>query len=704
MKISERLNAPRRRPIAGPLVAGVLLGAASLHAQASLGGYGSTTDPRVGLKGGFLDAATAAKGMELVGHVPKADTFNIAPPGGLTFANSDLAFQGNFVFQGNFSGFMIWDVSDPTKPKLRAAFDCPTSQGDPSVYGNLLFISSESTGDRRDCSTPAGRGGGGRGGRGGGRGAAAADSAAGRGAAGADTGARAGAARGAGGRGAGGRGGGGGRGGRAGGAEVLPDTGKSIGIRIFDISDIDHPKHVFDVQTCRGSHTNTLVPDPLDKGVVYIYVQGTNPIRPSSEMASCTDLGPVDTNPKNARFRLEVIRVPLAHPEKSAVVAMPRVFDKLEGVASHGQPEGARGGGGRGGGGRGGFGGRGIPGIDTLTPTSTAKDSARYQRSMDSVRDLPRTGPQQCHDLTAYPAIGLAGGACAGLGLLLDIKDPAHPRRITAVGDSNFSFWHSATFSNDGKKILFTDELGGGTAPECLTIDPMDWGGDAIFTIDRLEGTLTQHAYFKMPAVQTAQENCVAHNGGLVPVPGRDIMAQAWYQGGVDVYDWTDPNHPFEIAYFDRGPIDSTRLVTGGSWCLYWYNGRLYSSEIARGLDVFELKPGPLLSQNEIDAAKLVHLDRYNPQSQPKIVWPAAFPVVRSYLDQLVRDKGLPSLRTDELERDINAAEKLSGAAQRAALTKVATGLDADLLKGPKDVPRVKAMAAAVRALAGSIR
>ena len=298
-----------------------------------------------------------------------------------------------------------------------------------------------------------------------------------------------------------------------------------------------------------------------------------------------------------------------------------------------------------------------------------------------------------------YPAIGLAGGACGGYGLLIDIRDPVNPKRLQAVGDSNFAFWHSATFNNDGTKILFTDEWGGGTQAKCRYDDPIDWGGDAIFTLSN--GRLTQGAYFKMPAAQTKQENCVAHNGSLVPVPGRDIMVQGWYQGGLDVIDFTDASHPFEIAYFDRGPVDSTKLITAGYWAGYWYNGHIIGSEIARGLDIFELVPSAYLSQNEIDAAKLVHWDEFNPQNQPKIVWPAAFPVVRSYLDQLVRGKGLARARTTAIASELSNAEQLSGAGRKGALNGLASQLDADA-PGASDAARVRAMAAAVRELANA--
>jgi hypothetical protein len=568
----------------------------------------STTDPRVGLRGGFTDAASAAHNMKLVGHVAKSTTLEgEGGPRGLVFANSDLAFKGNYVYQGNFSGFQIWDIANPASPTLKKAVVCATGQGDPSIYGNLLFLSSESTGNRTDCGT-----------------------------------------------------------------EGIPDKvskDRMVGVRIYDVSDPVNPKKVMDVQTCRGSHTHTLVPDPKDKSVVYVYVSGSAGVRSADELSGCYD-GPIDSA-NTSRFRVEVIKVPLAHPEQAKVVNYAHIFNDLDAPSAHGA----------------------APGDADAPPRTPRPRPAGAAPAGPRVR----TGPNQCHDITVYPEAGLAGGACGGYGLLLDIRDPANPKRLQAVGDTNFAFWHSATFNNAGTKVLFTDEWGGGTQPKCRFDDPIDWGGDAIFTINN--GHLTQGAYFKMPAAQTKQENCVAHNGSLVPVPGRDIMVQGWYQGGLDVIDFTDASHPYEIAYFDRGPVDSTKMVTAGYWAGYWYNGHIVGSEIARGLDVFELTPSEYLSQNEIDAAKLVHLAQLNPQSQPKIVWPAAFPVVRSYLDQLVRGQGLSASRTSAIATELNAAEKLSGAARQSALGKIAGQLDGDA-SGAKDSARVKAMAAAVRDLA----
>ena len=596
---------------AGLLVATTVAFAPGARAQ---GGFGSTTDPRVGLRGGLNDAASAIENLELISHSPKADSLNTGPLGGLTFANSDMAFHQNYLVQSNFSGFQIWDIADASHPVLRKTYICATDQGDPTIYGHLLFLSVETTRGRTDCGTQ--------------------------------------------------------------GVADTVSKERARGVRIFDISDINHPRHITDVQTCRGSHTHTLVPDPHDKSVVYLYVSGSAPVRPAAELPGCSGLAP-DQDPKSELFRIEVIRVPLAHPERARVVSKPAILANLGAVTKHADNA-----------------------ADIAAQQARMAASGRAGHAGGGPAQ-PLRGPVQCHDITVYPAIGLAGGACGGYGVLLNITNPAHPTRLAAVADSNFAFWHSATFNNDGSTLLFTDEWGGGTQPKCRATDPIDWGGDAIFTLKH--DKLTPAAYFKMPAVQTSTENCVAHNGSLIPVPGRDIMAQGWYQGGMDVIDFTDAHHPKEIAYFDRGPIDSTKLVIGGYWAAYWYNGHIYSSEIVRGLDVFDLKPSDQLSQNEIDAAKLVHLDEFNPQSQPKFKWPAAFPVVRSYLDQLVRNNGLASDRTAKIAESLDVAERLSGVKQRAALNKVAAALNADARKA-KDAAKVRVMAAAVRDLAKAAR
>ncbi len=622
------------------------------HAQAV------TDDPRVGLKAGLYDAATASKGLDLVSTVRKPAIFHPDDPGGLTYANSDLAFEGNYLYQGNFSGIQIWDISDPTKPKLTKADVCFTEQGDVSIYRNLLFVSAENGGSRLDCGTQ--------------------------------------------------------------GIQDSVSKERMLGIRIFDVSNPLQPKQVADVQTCRGSHTHTLVPDPRDPNTVYIYVSGLAGVRSNSELAGCQ--GGDVSDPNTALFRIEVIKVPVDHPEQAKIVSSPRIFNDLTAPPTHGvaYADTANGAAVRA--------ARQFLGRIGLPATATSDDSTRaarylsnlmnhdpasdeFEAANDSLKAMgvdlgipPRSarkssGPSQCHDITVYPELGLAAGACSGYGLLLDIHDPEHPVRLQAVADSNFAFWHSATFSNDGSALLFTDEWGGGTQPKCRATDPIDWGADAIFHLK--DGKLTKAGYFKMPAAQTPEENCVAHNGNLIPVPGRTIMVQAWYQGGTSVFDWTDPAHPKEIAYYDRGPIDSTEMVLGGYWGSYYYNGYIYASEIARGLDVFQLTPTPDLTQNEIDAAKLVHLDALNPQSQPRITWPAAFPVARAYVDQLVRDGGLPAARTTAISNALDAAEQASGSARSTALTKLAGELGSDA-GSSSDAERVRALQDVVQRIASS--
>jgi hypothetical protein len=553
---------------------------------------------------------------------------------GLTFINSDIAFRDHYVYQGNFAGFTIWDVKNPAKPEMVAVVPCITSQGDPSIIGHLLFISAEGGGNRNDCA----KGG------------------------------------------------------------VKDPSEHMAGVRIYDVSNPATPRLIKNVQTCKGSHTHTVIPSPTDKGVVYIYVSGNQGARPATELAGCNNgTDPADVN--NSLYRLDVIKVPLAHPEKAEVVTGARIFTGLDAAPTSSARREAQ----ANRGGRGGRGGRGARGGDST--------QVRPQGAPD-----PRqpTGPRNCHDVTAYPAIHLLAGACASYGLLVDISNPEKPVRLDARADTNFSLWHTAVFSNDGSKVVFTDEWGGGTGPMCQATSMLEMGGNTTLTISK-DRKFTQHAYFKIPSAQTAQENCVSHNGGLVPVPGRDIMVQGWYQGGVDVIDFTDPDHPFEIAFFDRGPADLPpapgdtanasisrgRGTIGGSWGAYYWNGLVYSSELARGFDILELQPTDKLSANELAAAKLVKFVEYNPQSQPKVVWPAAFPVVRSYLDQLVRDNGLSSERTAAIGKALDAAEKQSGAARGASLTKLAAQVDKDV-NGAKDSARVKTMAAEIRRLAAA--
>jgi hypothetical protein len=306
------------------------------------------------------------------------------------------------------------------------------------------------------------------------------------------------------------------------------------------------------------------------------------------------------------------------------------------------------------------------------------------------------TGPNQCHDITVYPEMGVAGGACGGYGLLLDISDVSSPKRIDEAADINMSFWHSATFSNDATKVLFSDEWGGGSQPRCRDTDKLEWGANALFTIEN--GKMNFKSYYKMPAPQTSLENCVAHNGSLIPIPGREVMVQGWYQGGISVFDWTDAAKPVEIAYFDRGPVDANRMVSGGSWSVYWYNGLIISSEIARGLDIYELLPSGLISQNEIDAAKTVKWDFLNAQEQRKIVWPASFAKARAFVDQLERSNGLAAERITAVRSALTAAEKQSGGGRRTALTQLASQLNTDAASS-SDAAKVKMLVDAVNEL-----
>ena len=648
----------------------VLSVAACTSSQRHLSTAAPSRDPRVGLRAGWMDAAQAAWNIKLVSTTqPSPDFINRSTPGDFNYINSDLSFTGPYVIQGNFAGVQVWDITDPKSPRLHKAFVCPGSQSDVSVYRQLLFVSGEALNGRTDCGTQGVR----------------------------DT--------------------------------VSHD--RLRGIRIFDVTDIANPRHITDVQTCRGSHTHTVVTSPADTANVYIYVSGSAPVRSPNELSGCSS-APPDSNPNSALFRIEVIQVPLAHPEQARIVSSPRIFQDLVAPAHHGEaPEDiaaaakiaaeARA--------KGGFtakyNGAEIvlgPGfvhaqLDSIvkarggTGTPTGADSTTLRASAQTIVDRivnpptrgngPPPGPTQCHDITVYPAIGLAGGACGGYGLLLDIRDVANPKRIGAVADSNFSFWHSATFNNDGTKILFTDEWGGGLQPRCRVTDKPEWGADAIFT--RSGNTMTFQSYYKLPAPQTPNENCVAHNGTLIPIPGRDIMAQAWYQGGISLFDWTDPAHPREIAFFDRGPMDSTKLVGGGSWSAYWYNGYIVSSEISRGLDIFELQPSAFISQDEIDAAKLIHFDYLNAQDQQQLVWPASFVVARAYLDQLTRSNGLAPDKLSAARTALAGAARLSGQGRRDALTQLATQLKGDA-QGAADPAKLGTLAGTVTDLAGAAR
>ncbi len=568
--------------------------AATLVLSASLA---EAQDPRATLAPGYLDAGSAIRHMELLSNRPRPDGFfNPSNIGDLGAANTDFAFRGSTVFLGNFSGFQIWDASDPKAPTLITAFRCPGGQGDVSVHGNLLFMSVEAGNGRVDCGAQ--------------------------------------------------------------GVTAPSSPERFKGVRIFDISDLKAPKQVAAVQTCRGSHTHTLVPKPGDAERIYVYVQGTSGVRPETELAGCTGGDPSE-NPNTALFRIEIIEVPLARPQEARIVNAPRIFaDRATGNIAGLWMGGAHG-----------------EGTQRTSVTN------------------------QCHDITVYPEIGLAAGACSGNGILLDIRDPANPTRIDEVIDANFAYWHSATFSNDGKTVIFTDEWGGGTAARCRDTDRPEWGANAIFAIGA-DRKMTFKGYYKIPVPQTAQENCVAHNGSLVPVPGRDIFVQAWYQGGISVTDFTDPTKVQEIAYFDRGPMAADRLYTGGFWSAYWYNGLIYGSEIGRGLDILALTPSEFLSENELAAAKLVQEQTVNPQLQTRIVWPAHPSVAKAYVDQLARGTSVPAADLANFRNLLNGAERFSGTQKQSAYNQLAGQASSWAGRATgKDAERLTALASTLRAI-----
>jgi hypothetical protein len=598
-------------------------------------------DPRVGLKPGLRDAGQAARNIQLVASLtkpqgffdPKAPAGEPTPPERvrqksaedaedddetpdpteprpprpqLAFANSDLAFQGAHLFVGSFHGFNTYDIEDPRKARLMASVVCPGGQGDVSVHRNLLIMSVEETRGRLDCGTQ--------------------------------------------------------------GVDGTVSAGRFRGVRIFDISDVRRPKQVAAVQTCRGSHTHTLVIDPDDAANLYVYGSGTSAVRSADELAGCSGKGPKE-DPNTSLFSIDVIQVPLAAPGTARIISRPRIFaDPATGDIAGLWPGGRHG--------------------------------AGTQRTSLTNR---------CHDITVFPAKHLAAGACSGNGILLDISDPVKPVRLDAVIDKNFAFWHSATFNNDGSKVIFTDEWGGGTRPRCRATDPPTWGANAVFDI--VDRKLRFGGYYKLPVPQTDQENCVAHNGSIIPVPGRDIMVQAWYQGGLTVFDFTDSTRPFEIAFFDRGPLDAKQLITGGYWSTYWYNGEIYATEIARGLDIFRLTPSEHLTQNELEAATEVRLTEFNAQQQPQIVWPATSVVARAYLDQLTRSRTINAERGRAVTTLLQRADRLrspkdSGAAAVAEqLETLAAHLASDGERAAgADANRLKSLAANLKARAANLR
>ena len=506
-----------------------------------------SADPRAGLAGGLYHADEAILNLELVASLKKPVGFfdpnnlternaedlsddsdevkstEMASRGRrspmLSFSNTDMAFQNNFLIAGNYHGFNIYDISKKDKPELLVSVVCPGGQGDISIVGNLLIMSVEETRGRVDCGLE--------------------------------------------------------------GINSEPNPIRFRGLRIFDISDIKNPQQVGLVQTCRGSHTHSVVNQRTNDGKILVYNSGTSSVRDEEELKQC--IGNVAGDNRTALFRIDIIEIPIENPEDSKIVSSPTVFaDELTGA---------------------------------LGGLWTGGDHG------DDTQDTSRT--DECHDITVFPTKKLAAGACSGNGILFDISDPYNPKRLDVVSDKGFAYWHSATFNNDGSKVLFTDEWGGGGRPRCRAWDPLNWGADAIYDIK--DQKLVFQSHYKMPAPQLETENCVAHNGSIIPIPDRDIFVQAWYQGGISVMDFTDSSNPVEIGYFDRGPISEDELITGGYWSAYYYEGYIYATEITRGLDVFKLLPSQFLSEDEIDAAsKALPVQGpqrlFNPQQQIPLV------------------------------------------------------------------------------------
>jgi hypothetical protein len=430
-----------------------------------------------------VDEISSSSNIHQVASIPKQAPFNTIPS-----LASDIAFQGSYAFQGNYDGFVIYDIHNPRKPSVLTQVLCPGSQNDVSVFDDLLFLSTDSSRSDDSCASHS---------------------------------------------------------------QTAREKTSWEGIKIFDITDKSNPVYIKSVETNCGSHTHSLVPS-TDRTSVYVYVQSYSP-----------NTGFPDCQPPHDL--ISIIKVPLADPTTASVVAMPNLFP------DGGNPPGAGG-------------------------SSTSG----------------------CHDITAYPAKGIAAGACMGDGILMDISNPEAPRVIARVRDNvNFSFWHSATFNQEGTKVIFTDELGGGTSPTCNTTVGPNRGADAVYDITG-EGdsrTLVFGSYFKIPRVNTNTENCVAHNGSIVPTLWGDVMVQAWYQGGISVWDFTDSAHPVEIGFWERGPLSDTQLIAGGSWSAYYYNGHIYSSDIQKGLDVLELFDLRTITANFHRTHQL------NVQTQP-VYWP----------------------------------------------------------------------------------
>ena len=505
-------------------------------------------DPRVNLAAGLFHANEAIKNLEKIVSLKKPDGFfdpnKLVEEGAqdnvdedeeaktiedkarnsrypmLSFSNTDMAFSQDLLVAGSYHGFNIYSLANNGMPELISSVICPGGQGDVSIVEHLLIMSVEETRGRIDCGL------------------------------------------------------------QGAGSEPTPDRFR--GIRIFDISNPQNPMQVGIVQTCRGSHTHSVVNARTNDGNIIVYNSGTSSVRDQDELETCFEAIPGDN--RTALFRIDVIEIPIDNPSSSRIVKSPTVFADEE--------------------------------------TGVLAGLWRGGDHGDETQSTSRT--DQCHDITVFPSANIAAGACSGNGILFDITDPYNPKRMDVVSDTGFAYWHSATFNNDATKVVFTDEWGGGGRPRCRAWDPLDWGANAIYDI--VDDKLIFKSYYKMSAPQQETENCVAHNGSIVPIPNKDIMVQAWYQGGLSILDFTDSNNPIEIAYFDRGPISDEKLVTGGYWSAYFYEGNIYATEIARGLDVFKLTPSNFLTEDEIsmatDAFPVIGPKRlFNPQQQIPMTW-----------------------------------------------------------------------------------
>ena len=589
-------------------------------------------DPRSSLSAGFANAGQAISNLKLVASLPKPTGFlDPANPAGLppeapakdkkagadkkadqdkakdeeherypllSFANTDMAFSGNILAVGNYHGFNLYNLDAAGTPQLISSTICPGGQGDLSIVGNLMIMSVEQMRGRVDC-------------------------------------------------------------GRQGNSQdVSPERFR--GLRIFDISNPALPVQVGQVQTCRGSHTHSVVSGPDKDGSIIVYVSGTSSVRKEQELNGC--VGEVAGDARTALFRIDVVEIPASNPARARIIDSPAVFAD--------------------------------PATGNLAGLYRGDDHE------DPTHSTART--DQCHDITVFPSRKLAAGACSGNGIIFDISNPRKPKRIDAVFDPGFAYWHSATFNNDGTKVLFTDEWGGGSRPRCRVQDPRNWGADAVYDI--VDGKLRFRSHYKLPAAQTEEENCVAHNGSIIPVPGRDIFVQAWYQGGISIIDFTDSTKPVEIAYFDRGPIDKEHNVLGGYWSAYWYNGRIYGTEIARGLDVLALAPSAQLTQNEIAAAALANYGgRFNPQQQFAVTWPDHPVIALAYLDQLERAKALPPGQIATLRQVLTqAAAEVGQKKSDAQLATRISGLASGVPTSSSD-PATATRASALRQALGKI-